>query len=120
MQRRSWTFRVVHILDAIARAQRYTAGLTLEEFESNELVIDALIRTFAVIGEAAQYIPSDVVARYPQLPIAEMRAMRNVVVHNYDNVRLVTLWETVRDDLPPLVSVLQDILEREADGDAYE
>jgi uncharacterized protein with HEPN domain len=41
--------------------------------------------------------------------------MRTVVIHDYENVRLVTLWETARDDLPSLVPVLQRILEHERD-----
>jgi uncharacterized protein with HEPN domain len=120
VQPRLWTFRVDHILSAIARARRYTNGISFEEFESNELLIDAVVRTFVVIGEAARHIPMEVAARYPQLPIADMRAMRNVVVHDYDNVRLVTLWETVRDDLPPLIPILQGILDRESASDTGE
>jgi uncharacterized protein with HEPN domain len=46
--------------------------------------------------------------------------MRNVAVHDYDNVRLVTLWETVRDDLPPLIPILQEMLDRESESDTSE
>lgn len=89
--------------------------MTYDEFRTNELVIDGVIRCFAVIGEAVRYIPPEVVARYPNLPVADMRAMRNVVIHDYDNVRLVTLWETIRDDLPVLVPILHDILDHETE-----
>ncbi len=42
-----------------------------------------------------------------------MRAMRNVMVHDYLHVVVKTVWDTLRDDLPPLVPVLREILERE-------
>jgi uncharacterized protein with HEPN domain len=115
-----WKFRVVHILNAIGRIDRYIADMTFSEFQRNDLVVDGVIKNFIVIGEAARHLPPDVAARYPLLPIAEMRAMRNVVVHNYDNVRLVTLWETARNDLPPLIPILLNILEQEVEGEANE
>jgi uncharacterized protein with HEPN domain len=117
---RLWKFRVAHILAAIARIQRHTAGMTFDEFQAHELAIDGVVRCFAVIGEAARYIPPEVAARYPTLPLADMRAMRNVVIHDYDNVRLITLWETARDDLPPLVPILQTILDHEPEIDTVE
>jgi uncharacterized protein with HEPN domain len=36
--------------------------------------------------------------------------MRNVVVHEYSNVRLATVWSTLRHDLPPLVPLLETLL----------
>ena len=94
--------------------------MTFTDFQSNKLVVDGVMKNFIVIGEAARHIPPDVALRYPQLPIADMRAMRNVVVHNYDNVRLVTLWETARNDLPPLIPIPREILDREVEEEADE
>jgi uncharacterized protein with HEPN domain len=94
--------------------------MTFTEFQSNKLIVDGVKIKFIVIGEAARHIPSAVTARYPALPIADMRAMRNVIVHNYDNVRLETLWETAQNDLPPLIPILREILDREADEELDE
>jgi len=118
MPPRLWKFRVNHILEAIESIDEYTTGMTFTEFQSNKLIIACVKLNFIVIGEAARYIPPDVAARYPDLPIADMRAMRNVVVHNYDNVRLVTLWETALNDLPPLIPILREILDREVEEEA--
>ena len=65
---------------------------------------------FGVIGEAARHIPEDVVAANPDLPWPEMRAMRNVVVHEYFGVTQETLWKTAREDLPALVERLRRLL----------
>ncbi len=40
--------------------------------------------------------------------------MRNVMVHDYVHVAVKTVWDTLRGDLPPLVPLLREILEREA------
>lgn len=56
---RKWKFRVEHILAAIRRIERYTAGMTQESFEGSEITVDAVIRNFQVIGEAARKIPDE-------------------------------------------------------------
>jgi uncharacterized protein with HEPN domain len=43
-----------------------------------------------------------------------MRGMRNLVVHQYENVDLDLTWDTITRQIPPLIPVLNDILERES------
>ena len=52
-----WSFRIEHILETIARIERYTAGMTEELFAGSEITIDAVIRNYLVIGEAARHGP---------------------------------------------------------------
>ncbi len=109
--RRKWKFRLRHIIEAIEKIQRYTDGMSLSEFLDDQLTSDAVLRNFMVIGEAARYVPESMVAAFPEVPWADMRGMRNVVAHEYDRVRLVTIWATIHNDLPPLVPLLQRVLE---------
>ncbi len=39
-----------------------------------------------------------------------MVGMRNIMIHEYDDVDLVIIWETVNNDLPPLIDALEKIL----------
>jgi uncharacterized protein with HEPN domain len=110
---REWQLRAEDILEAIARIQRYTAGLSFANFETDDLLIDAVIRNFIVIGEAARNIPPEIEARHPQIPWTQMRGLRNVVVHVYFAVDARILWQTIQADLPPLVPALQALLEQE-------
>jgi uncharacterized protein with HEPN domain len=98
------------IVAAIERVQRYTEGLDLASFLKDEKTVDAVCFCYGVIGEAARHMPDDVVNAYPDLPWAEMRAMRNVVVHQYFGVTPETLWKTAREDLPALVDRLSRLL----------
>jgi uncharacterized protein with HEPN domain len=103
--------RIEDMLDAIAKIMRYTDGMTLSEFEGDEKTIDAVTRNLAVIGEAARHIPDDVKRREPQIPWLEISGMRNFVIHQYADVSLLTIWNTVQRNLPPLVPLLQSLLE---------
>ena len=50
---RDWTFFLEDILEAANKVLRYTNGLTLETFQRDELVFDAVVRNLEIIGEAA-------------------------------------------------------------------
>jgi uncharacterized protein with HEPN domain len=107
---RRWRARVGDMLEAMRRIDRYTRDLTLETFAANEMVIDAVVRNFAVLGEAAGHVGPEIMARYPAVPWAVMRRMRNIVIHQYFGVSVPILWQTARADLPPLVPVFEQML----------
>jgi uncharacterized protein with HEPN domain len=107
---REWRLRIEDILDAAARAQRYVAGMELEAFVADDRTLDAVSRCFGIIGEAAAHVPQEVIAAHPEIPWAEMRAMRNIVVHEYFGVTNETLWKTVREDLPQIMEPFRKLL----------
>ena len=113
MSSRVWQFRLQDILEAIARIQSYTQGLTLDHFKMDGKTVDAVERNFILIGEAAGHVPDEVMRRYRSIPWRKMRDMRNVVVHAYWGVDLERVWEAIQQDLPPLVPLLQHVLEQE-------
>jgi len=114
MPPREWSFRIQDILDAIAAVRSYTEGMDLATFSSDRRTVDAVVRNVEIIGEAAAHVPRSVVQSHPEIPWAEMRAMRNVIVHEYYGVTDRILWDTVQNNLPPLVAALQGLLP--ADG----
>lgn len=112
MTPRDWKLRVQDILQAIAEIQTFTAGMTFEEFQADTKTIRAVIADITILGEAANSIPADVQAQYPEVPWTEIRGIRNIVVHEYFQVQLDVLWRTIQDSLPPLVPQLQAMLEQ--------
>jgi len=113
MSPRDWKLRVEDILIAIAKVQRYTRGVSLEDLAANEVVVDAVLHNFAVIGEAARHIPTEVSERQTAVPWAKLRGMRNLVVHECFGVDLRLLLNRVQSDLPPLARQLERVLETE-------
>lgn len=111
MRRKKWRFRIRHILEAIKKIQVYTASMSVSDFSVNDLVVDAVLRNFIVIGEASRRIPSEAITAYPTIPWRLMQDMRNVVVHDYPNVNLAVVWDTIQNDLPPLIEPLKKLLE---------
>ena len=109
---RDWRFRVRDILDAVRAIERYTEGMTFEEFAADARTIDAVVRNLMTIGESTRWIPEPIKDAHREVPWRTLRGVRNVVVHEYFGVDSEILWETVRGDLPPLAPKLEAILQR--------
>jgi uncharacterized protein with HEPN domain len=99
------------ILAAVRAIGAYTDGMTFEEFVADQRTTDAVIRNLMTMGESIRWIPEPVLDAHPEVPWRLMRAVRNVVVHEYFGIDSRILWATVRHDLPPLVSQLETVLE---------
>lgn len=110
MPPRIWQDRVRDILEAIERIRRYTEGMDRTVFASDRRTIDAVVRNFTVIGEAARHVPAEITKRHAETPWQDMRDIRNVVVHEYFGVSIDILWETICHDLQPLVEPLEKLL----------
>ena len=110
MSPRGWQDRVRDILNAIAEIQKFTAGMDFESFKVDDRSIRAVEMNFIIIGEAANQIPEEVEERHTSIPWSLMRAMRNRIVHVYFKVDEKVMWDTVQNDLPPLVPELEKLL----------
>jgi uncharacterized protein with HEPN domain len=110
MSPRNWRDRIRDILEAIAEIQKFTADMDYETFRKDDKSIRAVEMNFIIIGEAASQIPEEIEEKYPSIPWSLMRAMRNRIVHVYFNVDEKLMWDTVENDLPPLVPELEELL----------
>ena len=98
------------ILESIEKIQQYTANLTFEDFVANNMAVDAVVRNFEIIGEAASHIPDNIQSKYSEVPWFEMKGMRNIMVHEYFRVDLKIVWMTARVSLPALVPIIKRII----------
>ncbi len=92
------------IKEAIDDIADFTEGMSFEEFSSDKKTINAVIRSLEVLGEATKNIPSSIRNQYPDIPWKQMAGMRDVLIHNYMGVDLMTVWKVVEDRLPDLKS----------------
>ncbi len=111
MPHRDWRIRIHDILSAIEKIQSYTHGMTFEEFELDRKTVDAVIRNVIVIGEASVQVPTEFTEKHQDLPWFEMRGMRNFVIHEYFGVSDRIVWDTIQDDLPPIIPHLNHLLD---------
>lgn len=112
MAPRKFDFYLKDMLMAINRIEEYIGGMDFNEFQTNYLVSDAVVRNFEVIGEASKNVPSEIKTKYPELPWKNMAGLRNIIAHQYFGVDYRTLWKIAKEDLPKnkldLASLMRD------------
>jgi len=108
------------IVDAINKAIKFVDDMSYEDFVQDDKTIFAVVRALEVIGEAVKNIPPEFREQYPEIPWRDMASMRDKLIHEYHGVRLEVVWETVKEEIPPLKLVFEKIVELEAGNDEDE
>jgi len=88
---------------------QYTDGMTFEEFAKDSKTIDAVIRNFEIIGEAANRLPEDFKDSHTQIDWHRIRGFRNRIVHDYMGIDFGIVWEIRNNYLLMLIDSLKAI-----------
>ncbi len=86
-----------HLLEAVARIRKYTAGMDLAAFQTQTLVQDAVMRN--IVRQDPEFA-----ADHPEVPWTQAIRMRDRISHGYFSVDLDTVWHTVKRDFPAMES----------------
>ena len=90
------------ILTAITDVEQFIASMTFEEFEEDRKTTNAVIRSLEVLGEATKHIPASFRNKHPDIPWSKMAGMRDVLIHDYMGVDLMTVWKVAKERLPEI------------------
>jgi uncharacterized protein with HEPN domain len=102
--------RFEDIIDNIERIEQYTTGLTFQEFQHDRQCRDAVERCLLRIAEAANKLTGLAEEMAPDQPWSSIRAVGNVLRHEYDEVDPATIWEIVTNHLRPLREAVAAII----------
>lgn len=98
-----------HMLMAIERIEEYTKGYDKDFFKEDYKTIDAVIRQFEILGEAAGRV-SESMAKDSPITWSKITGMRHRIIHDYMGVNIDIVWETATKGLKPLKKWLQEKL----------
>lgn len=86
-------------------------NLNYESFAKDEKTIDAVVREFEIIGEAANRVSDEFKRGHTHIPFQNTIDMRNKLIHEYFGVNIKIVWDTIREDLPQLKQAIKETLE---------
>ncbi len=112
MPSRDWRLRITDILQAVQDIEQFTHGMTFEEFSKNKMVVQSVLYSFVIIGEASTNIPEEIQSLDPTIPGRKMSDMRNVMAHEYFQVNLSIVWQTIHRNLPQILPKLEKLIEK--------
>lgn len=110
MSERSPKLLILDIIESGEKILRYTKNLNFSEFESDEILIDAVIRNFAIIGEAANRLPESTKEINSDIDWQRIRGFRNRIIHDYAGVDLTIVWNIITDFLPEILVKLREVI----------
>ena len=103
------TYYLNKIINDITFVIKNTQNISLDEFSQNNLLNCAISFKFIQISENAKQLPISLTLSYPTIPWHKINGLRNRIVHDYGNVQLEIIYNTVIKDFPILLEQLKEI-----------
>ncbi len=100
---------ITDIRSSIAAIERYVENMSFEDFSADRKTVDAVLRNLEVIGEAVKRLPMDFRDKHPDISWRPAASMRDYLIHDYPDVDVEAVWQTIRDDLPPFRHGIENI-----------
>ena len=110
MSERSAELLLEDMLESCERILEYTKGLSFDEFSKNYLVVDAVVRNFTIIGEAAGRIPEEYKVKHHEIEWDRIRGFRNRIVHDYFGIDYQIVWIIIENNIPELRDLIRKII----------
>jgi len=112
-EERDFVLFLQDIVDSSEKVIRYIGKRTLDEFVSDEMIVDAVVRNFQIIGEASKNIPDRIKSKYHNVERRKIQNFRNVLIHDYFGIDYETLWQIAEEQNPMLIPQIKTIISLE-------
>ena len=110
MSKRDHILLLEDMLDSALKIRRYTNNLDFDTFLNDDKTVDAVVRNFEIIGEAANQIDPDYRIKNPEIEWKRIRGFRNRIVHNYFGIDHEIVWTIIENNLSDLIDWLQVLI----------
>jgi uncharacterized protein with HEPN domain len=104
--------RLIHIQKAISDIEKFLDNNGEKDFTENELLHNAVLMQFIIIGEAINNVEEGILEKYAY-PWYKVRAFRNLIAHEYFNIKLSAVWNIIQNELNSLKTMINEILNNE-------
>ena len=98
------------MLDAARTVEQLVSGLDFAQYSNDRRTQLAVERSLEIIGEAAGRVSASFRNAHPEIPWRQVIGQRNVLIHEYGEVKQERIWKTVRENVPQLIESLKEFV----------
>lgn len=102
--------RLHDILDNITIIENAVSQKTFDQFLADPILRLAVERGIEIISEATRHIPAAATDLYPAIPWRNIKAIGNVLRHDYQRIDPDIVWKIATIQLKELAPVVRGIL----------
>ena len=114
--RREYGDYIEDIVDAMNKAMKFVEGMDFDEFILDEKTVFAVVRALEIAGEAVKKIPEEMKIKYPEIPWRDLAGIRDRLIHEYFSVNLEIVWNSVKEEIPVIKPLFEEMLEELKDA----
>lgn len=86
-----------------------TENLTQDEIEKDEVLVDSIMFRLIQVAENSGKLTDDFKKQHSSFQWKDVKGMRNNIVHDYGNIDLKIVYDTIKDDIPLMLEMLKEI-----------
>lgn len=83
-------------------------AVDIEQLSKNDILLDSMLFRMIQISENAKNLTEDYKNSNSDIPWSAMSGLRNRIVHDYGNVDLNVVFDTLKNDIPELLDILKN------------
>lgn len=87
----------------------HTEGLSQIELENIEILVDSVMFRLIQVSENSDKLTESFKSEHSSVPWRAMKGLRNRIVHEYGNVDLSIVYDTINNDIPSLLCELKEL-----------
>ena len=98
------------MMDAAKAISAFVTGRAFRDFETDRMLRNAVERNIEIIGEAAKRISENFQTSHPEIPWRNIIGLRNILIHEYGEVKSERIWIVATERIPELIALLIPLL----------
>ncbi|HET8864226.1 MAG TPA: HepT-like ribonuclease domain-containing protein [Gracilimonas sp.] len=99
-----------HIKEMVDFLYENYSSLSLKELSGDFEKRKTTERCLEIIGEATKKLPKEFTEKHPDIEWRQMAGMRDILIHNYDNVDYDVLWDVLDSKIPILKPKIDELI----------
>jgi len=80
-----------------------------DDFLSESILVDSCVFNLIQMGELVNNLDKSFTDAHPEILWRELYGLRNRIVHDYEGINFVLVWDVIKLDLPDLIIKLKSI-----------